>query len=675
MLNSANHQLNKAFHRLFDQIRFSFAEKGRLDQSIDLNPMERVPSGKTAMAPAYDPSESRQIRIFISSTFRDMHEERELLVKHVFPELRRICAERFVTFTEVDLRWGITEEQAAEGKVLPICLEEIYRCRPYFIGLLGEHYGWTPETVPPEVLDREPWLKEHVKNRTSVTELEILHGVLNNPDMANHSFFYFRDPSYIDSIPEKDRNDFVEDDEEKAEKLKRLKEKIRNKGMPVLENYANPNVLAEAVRKQLTELIDRLYPREEVPDPLDQEAMGHESYGWNKLQAYVERSVQTAALDAFAEAKSTGQGLVITSESGGGKTSLLASWVRHWREKHPDDFVFVHYFGSTPESASADGFLRRLLGELKRRFDITDEIPGEPYKLREALPLWLAQTVGKRRIFLVLDGLNQIEGNEPDRSLRWIPRYFPEHVHVVASSLEGSSLEALREHRWKEHELPLPDMAERVRMIQSYMGHHRKTLRADLSDQIAGAEGSSNPLFLRTVLEELRQFGSFEQLPDRVAHYLQPHSPQTLEDRVAHYLQTHYLQTHLQAHSPPTLFRSKTHSLQTLFGKVLQRWREDFDDDCYLVCRALCFLLLARQGLAEIIESEDKGLQLGDMEFGYRDMQCIISCSSAPIAMTCLGSARKSKHKSLSAERRSRCAPGYNMPGLIRCTIACIRTN
>ena len=32
-----------------------------------------------------------------------MQAERELLIKRVFPELRSICAKRFVTFTEVDL--------------------------------------------------------------------------------------------------------------------------------------------------------------------------------------------------------------------------------------------------------------------------------------------------------------------------------------------------------------------------------------------------------------------------------------------------------------------------------------------------------------------------------------------------------------------------------------------
>ena len=49
---------------------------------------------------------------------------------------------------------GITDEQTAEGQVLPICLEEIRRCRPYFIGLLGERYGWVPDEIPAELIER-----------------------------------------------------------------------------------------------------------------------------------------------------------------------------------------------------------------------------------------------------------------------------------------------------------------------------------------------------------------------------------------------------------------------------------------------------------------------------------------------------------------------------------------
>ena len=83
-------------------------------------------------------SDARAIRVFVSSTFRDMQDEREELIKRVFPAIRRLCEQRGVAFSEVDLRWGVTDEQKAEGAVLPICLAEIDRSRPYFIGLLGE---------------------------------------------------------------------------------------------------------------------------------------------------------------------------------------------------------------------------------------------------------------------------------------------------------------------------------------------------------------------------------------------------------------------------------------------------------------------------------------------------------------------------------------------------------
>jgi hypothetical protein len=206
----------------------------------------------------------RQIRVFISSTFRDMMRERDLLVKRVFPHLRRLCAKRLVTFTEVDLLWGITKEQAAEGKVLPLCLAEIERSRPYFIGLLGERYGWVPETIPAEIIEREPWLGEHLHGKTSVTELEIVHGVLRQGRMHGHAYFYFRDPSYMNAIPEGQRGDFMAEDAERGEKLQRLKQSLRSardEGVCQLrENYADPEQLAEWILEDFTALIDQRWP-------------------------------------------------------------------------------------------------------------------------------------------------------------------------------------------------------------------------------------------------------------------------------------------------------------------------------------------------------------------------------------------------------------------------------
>jgi hypothetical protein len=99
--------------------------------------------------------QKRAVRVFVSSTFLDMKAEREELIKHVFPKLRKRCEQRGVAWADVDLRWGIpTKEENADEQVLPICIDEIDNCRPFFIGLLGERYGWAPEHIPAELVSR-----------------------------------------------------------------------------------------------------------------------------------------------------------------------------------------------------------------------------------------------------------------------------------------------------------------------------------------------------------------------------------------------------------------------------------------------------------------------------------------------------------------------------------------
>lgn len=536
-----------------------------------------------------EPSSDREIRVFISSTFRDMHKERDLLVKEVFPELRLKCAERFVTFTEVDLRWGITEEQANNGQIIPLCLAEIERSRPYFIGLLGERYGWVPDSINPEVIEREQWLKEQVSQGISITELEILHGVLNNPKMAGHAYFYFRDPEYVNSpsLSEKERFNLIENDvqsdidlygreeavkrtEGRKQKLAVLKHRIRDSQFPLVDGYENPKSLVDKIKVQFNELINELFPEEEVPSRLDQERIKHEAYANSKLFGCVSRTEHLKELNGFADLEDhEGKGMVVTGESGGGKTSLLSEWAQKWQDENPDDCLFQHYFGATPDSTSIDKFLRRLFGELKDRFDLSDEIPSDGTELREALPAWLAWISKKSRLFLVLDGLNQIQGNEPDRRLRFLQRRFPSHVTVIASCLEGSALETLRDLRWHEYRLPKACAGEIESMALKYLRIYARSLDGEILQSILYAPGANNPLFLRTVLDELRQFGSHELLPETIAYYLEAHNP------------------------------------KELFFKVIGRWKKDFvlpPDSNFsgpLVQKTLSFLWASRQGLSE----------------------------------------------------------------------------
>ena len=91
----------------------------------------------------------RQFRVFVSSTFSDMHAEREVLQRRVFPRLQRFCQRRGAHFLAVDLRWGVSEEAGFDQRTMPLCLSEIRRCqemtpRPNFLVLLGQRYGWQP---------------------------------------------------------------------------------------------------------------------------------------------------------------------------------------------------------------------------------------------------------------------------------------------------------------------------------------------------------------------------------------------------------------------------------------------------------------------------------------------------------------------------------------------------
>jgi NACHT domain- and WD repeat-containing protein len=50
---------------------------------------------------------TRTFRIFVSSTFSDLVEERNALQERVFPRLRDLCQQHGARFQAIDLRWAI----------------------------------------------------------------------------------------------------------------------------------------------------------------------------------------------------------------------------------------------------------------------------------------------------------------------------------------------------------------------------------------------------------------------------------------------------------------------------------------------------------------------------------------------------------------------------------------
>lgn len=73
--------------------------------SVSLNGTQPVGCPRPLLAHSW-----RSIRLFISSTFRDMHGERDLLLRTVLPALQARAASHRISLHGIDLHWGVTEE-------------------------------------------------------------------------------------------------------------------------------------------------------------------------------------------------------------------------------------------------------------------------------------------------------------------------------------------------------------------------------------------------------------------------------------------------------------------------------------------------------------------------------------------------------------------------------------
>lgn len=68
------------------------------------------------------PRQTKIVRVFVSSTFPDMREERRILQADVFPRLEAFCKTKDAQFQAIDLRLGVNKESQLNQKILEFCL-------------------------------------------------------------------------------------------------------------------------------------------------------------------------------------------------------------------------------------------------------------------------------------------------------------------------------------------------------------------------------------------------------------------------------------------------------------------------------------------------------------------------------------------------------------------------
>ena len=78
-------------------------------------------------------------KVFISSTFLDLELERDAVLQ-IFIDYQAELHKKRISLVPYDLRW---QTPVYDKSVAKWCIQKVQQCQ-YFVGMLGERYGWCP---------------------------------------------------------------------------------------------------------------------------------------------------------------------------------------------------------------------------------------------------------------------------------------------------------------------------------------------------------------------------------------------------------------------------------------------------------------------------------------------------------------------------------------------------
>lgn len=429
----------------------------------------------------------RSLRVFISSTFEDMKEERHLLNTIIKGDIERYAKERGLNIEIVDLRWGISNEDTINGMVLPICLKEIDNSN-CFISLIGGRYGTClgfDEYNSNEILKRQfKWLEG--RNELSYTEVEIIYGALMRENAD--ALFLFRDDAVSDLS------------------VKRLRECIRKDGRYSIISYdsASQNRFVEAVTNYLKNEVDKMSKYKLTDRELQRYFVDSRASCYAPI-----REESDSEVNAFVQ-DSQKKYMIITGQDGIGKTTFLSHWVSIHIDD--DDRNIIYYFADAGSHlCNYDNILDFICEGICYFYCVKRE--DETRTKGRRLANLLSIISDKHPLVIVIDGNSTSCRNLLDFAL-------PRNVKLIITGTETLLSDNLI-HKEECVQLSFQPIAfnSRVKLVESFLDNRRKHLSKDKVYKIADSPLYGSPLLLNISLIELLDCDNCH-LDERIDYYL-----------------------------------------------------------------------------------------------------------------------------------------------------------
>lgn len=464
--------------------------------------------------------------VFVSSTFRDMHRERDALHVKVMPAINALAEQHGDSVAMCDLRWGIDTAAMGEAdgarKVLQVCLDEIDRCRPYMIVILGDRYGWMPG---PEMIH------DAVRNRSelrlsdediSVTALEIEYGALGQLARLDHTLFYFRELE--GPCPE----GFASESLRHRERLDAIKARIEALPGAHVRTYrvhpddAHPqemDAFARMVTRDLGELMQAEWAES---DGLDRYSLDQRRQ-WGFAQG---KDAQFTARAEFSErclrASDGGRGVLIHGPSGCGKSTLVSHIACELRKRRADAVPI--FCGNTSFVGSGSDILKYVTWILEDRLKLPAHLIDTISPNDNSDSTWLeyanrlaeqyaASDAGE--LYFLIDGIDQLIEDDIARNYAFVPQGEAPRIHFLLSRITPSALPPQFEAVAVE---PL-SREEKRQVVRGILANTHRELSEPIVDRICEMERCDSPLYISLLIQRLmmmnrRDFEAIYRLGD-----------------------------------------------------------------------------------------------------------------------------------------------------------------
>jgi tetratricopeptide (TPR) repeat protein len=341
-------------------------------------------------------------------------------------------------------------------------------------------------------------------------------------------FFYFRAEAHATSGSET---------ETAQQRVAALKREIVEAGHPVREGYADADALGAHVLEDLWSVIVRRAALESAEHARRQLLT-------SRTLGFVARPRTVRRMEDLLAAQTT---VLLQGEPGAGKTTLVSEWIREqtqatdlliltlrpsWQRRVRSWFVrkplvrrvaAVVFFSAAVQSAvqqtdqSWAVVAVSILEQVRLLAGIDEPIPAAIAALPGTVGRWLAMAACLQPIVLVLEGLEEVL--QAGIGLDWLPQELPTGVTLLLSAASDTFISRLGKRGWERIPLRPFSRKEREALTEQYLAAYGKRLSAAEQRAVLALQPASNPLYLRTLLDQMRETGRFETLGEQLAGF------------------------------------------------------------------------------------------------------------------------------------------------------------